>query len=626
MPARQLRQRSVTAAALGLALLWGGLLAVRHLEGRASVLDRLESLLLDLRFLVAGPRAPPDGVVLVAIDDDAVREAGSFPLPRPTLARLIAVIAQQQPRALGLDILFLEPGSPAGDEALAEAIRAVPTVLAAVALFEREPELASGSELPRASGRLWPIERFSAIAGVGVVNVSTDQTGTPRHVPLLVRLEGGVVPSFALRLATAAARESPALEANAVTLGGRRIDTDLGLNLPLNFYGPRGSVPTVSAARVLRGNISGDLFTGRTVIVGATAIGSGDAFPNPFDPVVPGLEILGTAVTHLLAGDGLVRSRSVRWLDAAAALALPVLAVLAMAARRTGVGLMLIGLAVAAWLGLGLILFERGIWLNLATPLAAVLPAAGLYGAVRLWLDRRTAANLAATGETFRRFHAPRLAEHLARHPDFLAEPVRQDAAVLFIDLTGFTGLSERLGPSPTREILKRFHSLVEAEADREGGVVVAFMGDGAMILFGLPEPEPDDAVRAVRAALALCRTVETFTAELKGVLGRIGVRIGAHWGPVVASRLGPDSHQHITATGDTVNVASRLLEVSAQAKAAIVLSAALVEAAGTDALVLESGQLDPPLEVFLRGRDRPLAVHLWRPGPGDAAARPPAA
>ncbi len=85
---------------------------------------------------------------------------------------------------------------------------------------------------------------------------------------------------------------------------------------------------------------------------------------------------------------------------------------------------------------------------------------------------------------------APGLGNWLARNPGFLAEPVRQDAAVLFIDLSGFTGLSETLGPNATRELLNGFYKLVDEEVAVCGGTITSFMGDGAMILFGLPEPD----------------------------------------------------------------------------------------------------------------------------------------
>jgi adenylate cyclase len=87
-------------------------------------------------------------------------------------------------------------------------------------------------------------------------------------------------------------------------------------------------------------------------------------------------------------------------------------------------------------------------------------------------------------------------------------------------------------------------------------------------------------------------------------------VRVGAHYGPVVVSRLGADTHQHITATGDSVNVASRLLEVARQEGALAALSADLLRAAGDPPVA----GIGPEREVAIRGRSRPLRVRLWAP------------
>jgi adenylate cyclase len=86
-------------------------------------------------------------------------------------------------------------------------------------------------------------------------------------------------------------------------------------------------------------------------------------------------------------------------------------------------------------------------------------------------------------------------------------------------------------------------------------------------------------------------------------------MRIGVHYGTVVLSRLGADTHQHITATGDIVNVASRLLEVGKQSGAPLVFSADAVAAAGSSADMMRS--LRGPQEVQMRGRTQPLAIWL---------------
>src|SRR3712207_1765363 len=125
------KRHVTTLMAAALAGLWGIGLAFYHWQGSLPLLDRLEAPLTDLRFLVQGPRPAPDGVVIVAIDDQTVRETGSYPLPRATMARLVRSLGRMKPKVVALDILFVDHGPPDGDLALATALRETPSVLAA---------------------------------------------------------------------------------------------------------------------------------------------------------------------------------------------------------------------------------------------------------------------------------------------------------------------------------------------------------------------------------------------------------------------------------------------------------------------------------------------------------------
>ena len=142
------------------------------------------------------------------------------------------------------------------------------------------------------------------------------------------------------------------------------------------------------------------------------------------------------------------------------------------------------------------------------------------------------------------------------------------------------------------------------------------------MILFGLPHAMPDDAARALQCSIDLYRSVDRWIFSLPPALrGQLGFKIGVHFGPIVASRLG-ESHQHITATGDTVNVANRLMEVAAQNCARLALSDTLLDAA--DFHGAPDGILSGPLLTQVRGRSGVVTVWFWRDqnGPSQATAR----
>jgi len=610
-----------TIIALALAGLWGGAVCFAHSHGHLGFLDRAESATIDLRTLVRGARRPPDVVTIVAIDDTEVKQAGKYPLSRTDLSRIVSAIARLEPKVIAVDLLLVDSGTEDGDAALAKSLAERPIVLAAAAIFPTASQtiLAENNEdpltrLPRAEKFLLPLKRFSDSAPIGIVNVTPDRNGTPRSIPMIFRTGDAVEISFPLRVAALARGEEITIEPNRLMLGQRSIPTDVDHALPITYYGPRGAIRTIGAASVLAGEAAPENIKDRIVVIGATVTGGADFFPTPFETVMPGVEVLSTAITHLVAGDGILRDWSVRLVDVLISVLLPVFLVWLLAWRRNGVGLFAAAAVGLIWVAALFLAFSSGIWLSAAVPVAAAAPPAILFAGVQLWSGRRRAQYFAARSDLLDQFQAPGIQQWLTRDPNFLDQPVSQNAAIVFIDLSGFTSLSEQLGPDRTRELLKDFHALVDKEVVNCGGMITTFLGDGAMILFGLPEPASDDAFRATECSVGLCVSAERWLATLpSSVASKLGFKVGAHFGLIVASRLGGGSFQHITAIGDTVNVASRLMEVAANQGAELALSDELLRAAGPDSAPYKSGVLAGPDEKQIRGRSGSLSIWFWR-------------
>jgi adenylate cyclase len=608
-----------TLIALILTGLWGAGLGVAYWRGDMVFLERAEASMTDLRSLVRGKRVAPDVVTIIAIDDEAVQQAGGYPLPRATLAKIVDTVARFQPKAIGLDLLLVDPGSDAGDATLVQSLSRSGAVIAAAAVYPEGQQWTTAegdgvlAGVPSAERILLPLKRFADSTKLGIVNVVTDGTGTPRFFPMLFRTGDSIHASLALQVASAASGEEPGIEPDRLSVGGRLIPTDFGHVLPINFYGPRGTIKTVGASVVLNGQLTPESVRGRIVVVGGTVTGGGDVFHTPFDPVLPGVEVIATAITHLMTGDGLVRDKATRLADVGFAMVLPIILVGLLAWRRSAIGFGAIICVIAVWLVSNMLAFSHGIWLSAALPIAAAAPPAILFGSAQIWLARRRVQHFAKQSELLQQFHTPALAGWLVQHPDFLSEPVRQDAAIVFIDLSGFTGLSETLGPNATRELLKVFYGLVEEEVVARSGVVMSFTGDGAMIVFGLPKPTANDASNAAECCVRLSNRTRSWLASLPAsITQRIGFKIGAHFGLIVASRLGGGSHQEITATGDTVNLANRLMEVAAAHGAECALSHEMLQLIGRDCELFKSGILRGPMETQIRGRAGSLAIWLW--------------
>ncbi len=283
-----------TLIALVLTAVWGAGLGIAHLRGDIPVIDGAEATLTDLRNVLGGSRQPPDVVTIVAIDDETSRQAGHYPLPRATLAKVVDAIAALKPKAIGLDMLLVDAGAEADDAALTRSLKQTNAVLAAAGVFpESRQRVAEDSKeplarVPSALQFLEPQQQFAEAASYGIVNVQTDQTGTPRFVPMLFRSGERIEPSFSLRLVSAATGEPTTVISDHIKLGDRSVHTDTGYLMPLSFYGPRGTIRTIGANAALNGQLPEEAIKDHIVVIGATVTGGGDVFPTPFDPGIAG--------------------------------------------------------------------------------------------------------------------------------------------------------------------------------------------------------------------------------------------------------------------------------------------------------------------------------------------------
>jgi class 3 adenylate cyclase len=139
-------------------------------------------------------------------------------------------------------------------------------------------------------------------------------------------------------------------------------------------------------------------------------------------------------------------------------------------------------------------------------------------------------------------------------------------ATVLFADLRGFTGLSERVGGSEAAEMLHGFYDTCCAAIWERDAIVNKFLGDGVLAVFNFPIGHEDHARRAVLAAMELQRrcheTLERRVADGKGGATPVGVGIGIHTGECSIGEVGT-AYRDFTIIGPVVNTASRMQTVA---------------------------------------------------------------
>ncbi len=133
---------------------------------------------------------------------------------------------------------------------------------------------------------------------------------------------------------------------------------------------------------------------------------------------------------------------------------------------------------------------------------------------------------------------------------------------VLFLDLHGFTAMSEKMPPDQVTQMMNRCFERLTATVARFGGYVDKYVGDAMMVLFGAPVAHADDPERAVRAALALQEELVRFNQQQhqqRKATVNLQMRIGINTGEVLAGRVGGGQYGQYTVMGDAVNLASRL-------------------------------------------------------------------
>lgn len=220
----------------------------------------------------------------------------------------------------------------------------------------------------------------------------------------------------------------------------------------------------------------------------------------------------------------------------------------------------------------------------------------------------RAQANLA-------RYFSPKIVETLATKDQPLGAVRRQNLAVLFADVVGFTTLSEKLEPEQVIELLRDIHVWMERAIFQCEGSIEGYMGDGVLAMFGFPQAGVKDARNALSCAYKLLDAQQVWNlARSERGMSPIRIGIGLNYGPVVVGDVGTEEYVEFTVIGDTVNTASRLQQATRTLQCDLVVGQNLVDAVkdehgcedATDLLE----RLRPHGDLTIRGRKQ--AVGIW--------------
>lgn len=572
-----------------------GLVAWRW-SGTDPVGGRIEGALLDLRFRLRGPLPPPGSVVIVAVDEPALDRIGAYEPLRAALAQALGTIAAAKPRVIAIDILLADRTD--ADPALAAAIRAAgPVLLAAGATGAQDgpgpvtagqeaalarsalPVVVGGPPEPGERARLvLPNPQLAQAGLLAHVNVAPDDGGAARAIPLSVPVgDGRLLPSMALAAARygldAGRGDLVHWAGGPYRIGARMVVPDERGRLVLDHYGRPGTVPTLGLLDVLDGKAGRGELAGRVVLVGSTAPSLRDAFATPFGSAVAGVEVLATATANIVEGRAIRADRGTFALTALLALGG---AFLTIAASRIRLVALAVAAGTACWLAslaaLQAAFAWGGLWLDGLSVLGGLAAATAVGGWSRLSRESRGRENLA-------HYVSPSLVRLLSEQARPGFDGREQAAGILFVDVAGYSGMVETERPAVIADFLRGLHGFFEEAAERHGGVILDFQGDGALLVFGLPEPGPGDAAAALACGATLLAGRSSIRAPFAG--SPIELRVSVHWGPVAVGVLGGRRHAKVSVSGDAVNVTARLQEIAKEHGVPFVATRAALDAAG---------------------------------------------
>ncbi len=527
--------------------------------GIRLALGRLDGMASDAFY--NRPGATDGEVIVVGMDQRALDSLGPMPWPRYYMADVINFLdsdPDHMPAAIGIDVLYVgESADPDADAALAEACElGGNVVVASAANF--------GSELVTTEDGFYmdtrailafdaPFDELLTAAKTGHINAMPDGDGIIRHAMYTLDVPGyGKVKPFS-RVLYETWCEAHGIEKSEEpeTAGGF-------------FYLPYTASPgayyeAISFVDVLDGEIDPEYFEGKIVLIGPYAVGMQDAYLTSVDHAEPmyGIEIQANAIDAYRNGHYpreipatlqtvllFIVSALMMWVSLDA----PVKRAIA------------VWLAVCAvWLGLCFAGYKAGfvlhvLWIPAAA--TAVFIAAVAMNYIRSQNEKRRIS------ATFGRYVDPAIIKELLAEGS-AAETLggkNFDIAVLFVDIRGFTSMSESLPPATVVEIINKYLTLTTECIMRYHGTLDKFVGDCTMAFWNAPVAQEDPVFLACCAAMDMAEGAKPLAEELNERFGRsVSFGVGVHYGPAVVGNIGAPQRMDFTAIGDTVNTASRL-------------------------------------------------------------------
>ncbi len=538
------------------------LLAALLLTGIAmlGVLDSVDYTVSDA--LYQSPRATDGEIVVIGMDQAAVDQLGPMPWPRSVLAEAINYLnadESRKPAAIGIDVLYVGESAESEDAALVEAAKNGGNVLfASAATFGSGLVTDDGVNfyIDTKAVLAWdsPFPALAEVSRTGQINAMADKDSLIRHAMLYIDVpDAGRVYSFS-RVLYEMYADYHGMEKTPLP------ETDRKSFFYIPFTaGPRSYYDNISIADLLNGTVDPGYFAGKVVLIGPYAAGMQDEYRTSIDHAAPmyGIEIQANLIDAYRAG--------FYPKEVSNALQYVLLFLISAAAfwwfwDRKVIHALIGWLAVCAvWLGACFGLYRAGLilhvlWVPLAVTVLFIVTVAFNY--IRAQQEKRRVT------ATFGRYVDPAIMKELLAQGSAAQDlgGKMYNIAVLFVDIRGFTTMSESLDPPTVVDIINQYLTLTTECIMRHHGTLDKFVGDCTMAFWNAPLPQQDPVYLACCAAMDMVEGSKALGAQLQERFGRtVSFGVGVNYGPAVVGNIGAPKRMDYTAIGDTVNTASRL-------------------------------------------------------------------
>ena len=559
-----------------------------------DVFYSFDSLLRDK--LYQQPRGINNKIKIVAIDDKTLQDIGPFGTwSRSVYADVINTLGDY-PAVIAMDIMIFGDMDREGDLALREACMENGRVVSGsyinyTSAYKTDEKGKPYIDHFNVASVEQPI--ISDCAATGFVNAAPDEDGIVRSAMLSESWNGENYRSFAAQTYTLYCAHM-GIEENIPALDDRD-------RMWINYAGRPYDYEHISLISVIDGSVDPRIFKDCIVIVGAYASGLQDQFsvPNSADQMY-GAEIHANIVQGLLDGKCPVPAGRALSSVSAALIACCIYIVsrrFVLKASTPAVIIAVFGSAAA-----GMALNNAGTTFPvLYAPLCSVV--CYLVNLVRKYAE--ASAEKRKITAAFKKYVAPQVVEEIAKSGNYHIRlgGENRDIAVLFVDIRGFTPMSESLEPEQVVDILNSYLNLTTNSIFANGGTLDKFIGDATMAVFNAPFDLDDYVYRAVKTAWDIVSGGNAIESRFLEKYGKsVSFGVGVNCGPAVVGNIGCDFRMDYTAIGDTVNTAARL---ESNAKRGQVLISEYVYEKVKDRITVE-----PIGEIPLKGKSKGVFVY----------------